>query len=246
MLLPPGLVAETTYMRTPGRAMDLDFSAPPPRPTRAVLQTLLPDLRTAPRLLPRARCGRHGCGGVGWCDGSTGAPRCMCAASMMGPDGLQRFQKRPRRLHRPSADGDGEGGSCGASAEQSDARHPRDISRRALRSGERSRARAWAGGAPPAADRAFPVDPDRVGPDRWRQSIEHATAMSACPNGCNGRGRGGRCEYGFCHCEVGYWGLDCGLSAARWAATRSAAPSREVGRPLPRVHVYRSVPNLVP
>ena len=72
---------------------------------------------------------------------------------------------------------------------------------------------------------------DWAGADVWRWLAPRAQEeQKRCPNECWGRGR---CLYGFCHCEASFWGLDCGLSAAR--AARLAARRAAVR---PRIFVY--------
>ena len=208
MLLPAGYVAEQTYMHPPGRAMDLDFSAPPPQPTRMPLGQLVSSMRRSGlRLLPRVHCAPHGCNGVGWCDGSvasTGPPRCRCAAGMMGKRGLTSLRRSARD------------GAVGAAA-GCDAR------------AARRRVKGLFGGGAGAS--AALADHDRFGPDHWRQSVgAAANAVRPCPNGCSGRAS--RCSYGFCHCMRGFWGLDCGHSLQSVASIHKPRP-RVYVHPLP-------------
>jgi hypothetical protein len=72
----------------------------------------------------------------------------------------------------------------------------------------------------------------------WRRSV-YSSPVTPCINDCSGNAHG-RCEYGFCHCAPGFWGLDCGFSRARIASQR-ADPRR---RPRPRVFVYPLPPAL--
>jgi hypothetical protein len=49
-------------------------------------------------------------------------------------------------------------------------------------------------------------------------------------NDCNGRGT---CVYGFCHCQRGWWGLDCSRSKA-YGPRPGLMPVRDK----PRIYVY--------
>lgn len=80
----------------------------------------------------------------------------------------------------------------------------------------------------PDAIEAFDRSHNRLGADRWRAAQPTIPRSKACPNECLGRGT---CAYGFCHCQRGFWGLDCGLSARRLASL-AATTAR------PRIYVY--------
>lgn len=69
-----------------------------------------------------------------------------------------------------------------------------------------------------------------LGTDLWRASHISIPMTKLCPNECLGRGS---CAYGFCHCEKGRWGLDCGMTIARAQHLR-----REGGRP--RIFMYET------
>ncbi|KAL3917847.1 MAG: hypothetical protein SGPRY_006242 [Prymnesium sp.] len=69
---------------------------------------------------------------------------------------------------------------------------------------------------------------DQLGLDTWRASVTSHPPTKNCPNECRGRGS---CAYGFCHCDAGWWGLDCGMSLARVKQLR-----RHASRP--RIFVY--------
>lgn len=247
LLLPSGTVSEANYMKPPGRyATDLNLSAAAgealtPRPVyrlafaemagRLVHHHQLPkdrgrslDATRPPIVLPRSHCHPHGCDGLGWCDGTAPAspPSCRCASQMS------------LTATEPSA------GSCVVS----EAGRVADIAEKRRRA-ERSRRMA---GRSAVSEPSSAVDSKRsrlrrgtqsLGPDLWRRSAGRAaeSAMAACPNTCSGHGLG--CSYGFCHCERGHWGLDCGLSRSRVA---SLAARRADARP--RVHVYPLPPAL--
>jgi hypothetical protein len=49
-------------------------------------------------------------------------------------------------------------------------------------------------------------------------------------NNCTGRGA---CVYGFCHCQRGWWGLDCSRSKAH-----GPRPGLLPRRDAPRIYVY--------
>ena len=226
MLLPSGFVTEAAYMHPPGRAIDLDFHAPPPKPVVTALEHLLPGLRgVALRLLPQSQCAPHGCDGVGWCDGSAAhaPPRCRCAAGMMGKRGLSSLRRGGQ--HGAEGGAGARNGRVVGCVDKAARRHVKGL---------------FAGGAGGAAG-AGERDPDRLGPDRWRQSIERGHAVRQCPNGCSGHGRG-HCHYGFCHCQAGFWGLDCGFSVAKHVRSRTGGAHPLP--PKPRIYVHPLPPAL--
>ncbi|KAL1496466.1 hypothetical protein AB1Y20_016420 [Prymnesium parvum] len=68
-----------------------------------------------------------------------------------------------------------------------------------------------------------------------------AAAFNAapCPLDCSSRGE---CDlHGFCRCEKGFWGLDCGLTAAGGGGGGAVAwrhPPAATAPPAPRIYVY--------
>ncbi|KAK3255573.1 hypothetical protein CYMTET_35249, partial [Cymbomonas tetramitiformis] len=65
-----------------------------------------------------------------------------------------------------------------------------------------------------------------------------------CFGNCSARGK---CERGFCHCDMGYWGADCGISRAADSSLllheRPPLPGNDV--PRPRVYVYDLPPKFM-
>jgi hypothetical protein len=241
-------VHEADYMAPPGRySIDLNLSSlgavlgaghSPLVPTRRGSSDALAPVRMSwremepwlgsvlgaakpPVLLPSARCG--GCSGLGWCDGSRDSsvpdttPRCRCA-SLLGSDGFRQnallFDPRAR------------GGRNTARAVG------RSCSLLGSTLGD-SRRRHGSGG--------FGIHDvaSILGPDVWRRSAGEASsnAVAACPNACTSHGRS--CSYGFCHCEEGYWGLDCSLSLERVASLEARRATVR-----PRIHIYPLPPAL--
>ena len=210
-LLPPGMVSEALYAQSTSRyAIDLDFNAAAPRPRRATLRSMLPSEAAAAPLRPAA-CGPRGCHGGGWCDGGgEQGPRCRCASELGGSN-----HRTPRRSLSSSR-------ACAPTKPGT-----------GRRLGRHRRAQ-------PLRGAILLEEMDRFGPDRWRHSMAEALVgredgPAACPNACTGLGR---CRYGFCHCEPGHWGLDCGMSAARVSALRSSTAPRS------RIYVYELPPAL--
>ena len=235
-LLPPGFVSEEDYRHPPARAVDLPQRTPtPPAPRRMPLEAMLPD-QVGLRLVPRRSCAPHACEGLGWCEqrqAASPSPTCACLFELGEQQGAgQAFGGRRRRhggRHPWRA-----GGSGGEEGGQSRCSH------RAHQAGRRYRQPPWqrvgmAGGA------SFGRRQHELGPDYWRASAD-GLAVSPCPNGCSGRGRGGRCAYGFCHCEPGHWGIDCGHSLESVAS--AASSSTAAAHPSPRIHVYPLPPAL--
>lgn len=108
-------------------------------------------------------------------------------------------------------------------------------------------ARIWSDGSSAAAE--SDQLQDQYGPDRWRMSAL-GTTLRHCPNGCSGRGQGGKCAYGFCHCQHGFWGIDCSHSLRQMqgiprnsdsadAVTRAERPRKRT-----RIFVYAIPPAL--
>ena len=246
MIVPPGYLDELAYSKPPGRAANLDFGRLPPTPHATPLNQLIPALHPPPKLLPGSSCGVNGCHGVGWCDGSLSSspPRCRCAKRMMGRSGLRALRRGS--LNEPFGLGNGaEKDNCGDGLDGG-GRGRRRRSFRDVRVGGavsaahsiRRRGRRGVPGEVTPIHAGTSDDPDWFGPDRWRQSLDPATTIKPCPNECSKRGLGGRCEYGFCHCTIGSWGVDCGLSIAFASADSSLAASK------PRVYVYPLPPGL--
>ena len=268
-LLPPGLVHEADYMAPPGRySIDLNLSSlgalhSPLVPIRWAPSDALPNMTPnmapirqswremepmlgamlgatkPPVLLPSARCG--GCSGFGWCDGSRDSsvpdttPRCRCA-SLLGSDGSRGnallFDPRARvggNTARASILG------TRASVLGTRASVPavgRSCSVLGSTLGDRRRRHSSGG---------FGIHDvvSALGPDFWRRSAGEASssAVAGCPNACTSHGRS--CSYGFCHCEEGYWGLDCSLSLERVASLEARRATVR-----PRIHVYPLPPAL--
>jgi hypothetical protein len=171
-------------------------------------------------LRPSAACA-HGCHGGGWCVADSPAAAAAAAAA-----------RRP-------------GGARCECFDQLGA----DIDRASP--GGLERAVPDAHCAPPAgaaADAPPSAAVGRFGPDRWRRW--HWTAhmrfsqaeLPDCPNGCRGLGR---CEYGFCSCPAGRWGLDCGHTrAGALAELLGRARGDGGGGARPRIYVYNTPPAL--
>lgn len=250
-LLPPGSVSEEDYIRPRGRAVDLNMDAAAgrgdhsPAPVRMPLRTMLPgpwDIT----LRPLASCSPYACDGIGWCAQISrrggffaSPPECGCAAQI-GADPLTSSGIGSRRKGRR--------GGRGFRTDRDSTDRDRTRARsRCLPAGSSLRSQhgglggggSGHGGGSASSD-AFDALYERrhdLGPDYWRASAD-GPSVSPCPNACSGRSRGGRCAYGFCHCEPGFWGLDCSHSLA------SVAAAAESPRKSPRVHVYALPPAL--
>ena len=213
-------------MHPPGRAVDLPRRTPtPPAPRRLPLGAMLPD-QAGLRLLPRQRCAPHACEGLGWCEQrqvASATPTCACLFQLgeqPGVGGMNHFAngRRGGGRHRYRWRA-GEGGAGD---------EPSRCNLRAHQAGHRHRQppwqRGWMGGSA-----SFGRRQHELGPDYWRASADGA-AVSTCPNGCSGRGRGGRCSYGFCHCDLGFWGIDPWLQhpplLRAWKSSFQATPFR--------------------
>ena len=204
-LLPHGIVSEAMYVTPPDwRRMHLNASAVDAHVGAArPLAEMLPGV--AVRLSAAAACRRAA-------TAAAGAARLRRAP--------QRAAARRRRCH------------CAAAAT------PTRGTSRAAAGGRRTLAAAVSGlragppaalarcdgggvrGAEPDEEAAIRAADDWAGADDWRWLAPRAVGAEALPERVLGAGR---CLYGFCHCEAPFWGLDCGLSAARARLARRAA-----------------------
>lgn len=159
--------------------------------------------------VPAKRC-QGACGEGGWCVGGEGTPpqpACRCFATMLAP--AERVDKECPRLmplqpnvvdSEVKADDEAKGYHA----------IPDDRSGRA---------------AAEAHGRELKGAGDFLGPDLWRDLLGskhwHGPPLDACPNNCRGRGY---CHYGFCRCDEGSWGLDCGLHRGMLEADAGQRP----------------------
>ena len=239
MLLPNGIVTERDYVKpTDKHLMYLKHKdaeralqyAPPPPPPRP-LGKMLPTMGRI-HLYPTTSCGAHRCHHAGWCgiwkSASFQTPvTCHCLSEWTKDthairmtthngrhntwEGPENAIARGRRQRRIDAAGGGSGATCA----------------RAPRVWEPGMERARYARTPEAMA-AHDAEHSHFGSDRWTSGHPTIPRSKACPNECLGRGN---CSYGFCHCREGFWGLDCGLSAARLAELGRA-------RAQPRIYVY--------
>ncbi|KAG8457335.1 hypothetical protein KFE25_014064 [Diacronema lutheri] len=200
-------------------------AASPPRRegvSAAVENLALPSAGWEPptSLLAASECER-GCSGAGWCvapaAGATRAdasPICECFSQIGAAlDRALPGGERARMPHAPPAD-------CAAGAAFA------------------ADGSEWAGAGAGAGA-------GRFGPDRWRRwhwSVHYdhlRTELPTCPNGCSAVGR---CEYGFCACPLGRWGVDCGHSRERARAELAAVERGDAGGARPRIFVHNVPP----
>ena len=232
MLLPLGLVTEALYtqpkdphlMFLQHTALLLDSreaaAAASPSPARPLAEMLpmLGEVWPSPRRLCNAEC--HGAGWCGIWRGVWGRTRrrCHCLSNWLADSRsveMARQRKGAQWKGPERARGHTSGPATCAPVP-----------------------RAWQPGMEVARyarspDQMESLDAahNQMGPDRWRVAQPTIPRAKACPNECLGRGT---CSYGFCHCQSGYWGLDCGFSSARVAALSAAGESAV----RPRIFVY--------
>ena len=233
MLLPLGLVPERDFMQPKephlthlvAAAAKAAAAAPPPPPRE--LNDMLPGIGR-PQPAPKNACGTHACHAAGWCGTwsgpwkrRAGKPKCRCLADWLETSSSLRNAHRGTNAARWSGPGAAQRAGCPA----------------APRPWEPGMERArWA--RSPAQMAAHDAEHDRFGTDRWRTGHGTIPRAKACPNECLGRGA---CSHGFCHCNSGYWGLDCGLSSTRLGALAARGGG---GGVRPRVFVYEVPPAL--
>lgn len=225
-LLPEGVVHEDDYihpkeqhlMHLPSRrAPSLELRMPPVEPSKLVLGL------GNPMLLPIMRC-KKGCHNAGWCGSWRGAsgqmprhdgdvkgggrdvPQCHCLAAMN--DDTERVRRDPRHFEPRNR------GAC-APPRAPEWKPGHERARRIRENADIAQAEALA---------------DYLGVDRWRSAQPVRPRAKACPNECLGRGT---CAYGFCHCQHGYWGLDCS-----WSLERARQLVRQTRQP--RIYVYEA------
>ena len=178
-----------------------------------------------PTLLPLAECD-EACHGAGWCGawtlrgggvrpGGSGrggaaasAPRCHCLSAWL--DESHELHATHRRAEKLGAEAE-------LPAWLTDEPPPHSTGRMARAASVCTpRPRAWRDGLQhahsvstyrDAAD--HDADADQYGADFWRASVRTLPRTKSCPNECLGFGT---CRFGWCHCERGRWGLDCGFS----------------------------------
>ena len=240
-LLPFGMVGEKEftdgsrgdahlmYLQHKAAAKAMSMPLPPPPP----LTDMLP-LIGRMQLRPPSRCGPHMCHHAGWCGvwmgrwarKRGGAPRasCHCLSAWASDSHSMRLAEGQRRWEGP---GDG------PVSQRSDGGPEPQMEAVALTCGPQPR--VWETGMEkarfartPAQMTSHDAAHSQHGIDRWRVAQPTIPRAKACPNECLGRGQ---CAYGFCHCQPGYWGLDCGFSKARLQQLARAKAS-------PRIYVY--------